>query len=192
MLIYILRPIVSTAFKNKLNPHFVFVFLLHPEVGIRHKIQCLLFNITLNVNIIVTLIYWSFLYDPSVSFFYDFHVHSFTTIVSLLDLFLTAMPVRFLHLIYPMGFGIAYLIMTLIYWGAGGVTRLGDYIYSFINYTESPGLAAGVACGVLIGVVLVQLLVWGLYKLRMWMWVRCSGDGRIVQSEDPGKMEEGL
>ncbi|XP_033628294.1 protein rolling stone-like [Asterias rubens] len=162
------------------------------EVGIRHKIQCLLFNITLNVNIIVTLIYWSFLYDPSVSFFYDFHVHSFTTIVSLLDLFLTAMPVRFLHLIYPMGFGIAYLIMTLIYWGAGGVTRLGDYIYSFINYTESPGLAAGVACGVLIGVVLVQLLVWGLYKLRMWMWVRCSGDGRIVQSEDPGKMEEGL
>ena len=146
--------------------------------GIRHQIQWCLFNITTNVNLVVTIIYWSVLYSPSLDFslFYDFNLHATPAILTTLDLCVTAVPVRLLHFVYPLGFGIAYVTMTLIFWAVGGRTPYGP-IYPILDYENKPGLAAGVICGTAALVVVLQGVLWAVYKLRIRVWGRCRPDG---------------
>ncbi|XP_022107372.1 protein rolling stone-like [Acanthaster planci] len=166
------------------------------KMRIRHKMQWMFFNITINTNILVTIIYWGALYNPNFPFFYDFHVHTFTTIVSLIDLFLMPIPVRFLHFIYPIGFDLAYMALTVIFWAAGGRTISSTgAIYPFIDYSNAPGVAAGVIVGIFVAVIIMHGLIWALYKLRVWIWLRCGNEIEAVPTEadqDLGKMEEGL
>ncbi|XP_038058688.1 protein rolling stone-like [Patiria miniata] len=146
----------------------------HEVMGIRHRIHWFLFSITININLIVTIVYWSLLYSPSYNgpSFFDFNVHATPAIISTLDLFVTAIPVRLLHFVYPLVFGIAYVVMTVIFWAAGGRTAYGP-IYPILDYTNDPGLAAGVICGVMVLCLVLQGALWCLYKLRMWVWMKC-------------------
>ncbi|XP_033628309.1 protein rolling stone-like [Asterias rubens] len=157
-----------------------------PGMRIRHKLQWFLFNTTFSVNVIVVVTYWAVLYSPSENFpvFNNINVHLLTAVISLLDLLLTATPVRYLHVIYPILFGLSYLAITLINWAAGG-----DVIYFILDYSNYPGLAAGTIIGVITGVFIIHGVVWGLYKLRMWIWGRF---GNIEIVDDEIKIEEAL
>ncbi|XP_038056147.1 protein rolling stone-like [Patiria miniata] len=164
-------------------------------MGIRHKIHWMFFNITINLNILVTFIYWGALYNPAFPFFYDFHVHTVTSIVSLLDLFLTPIPVRFLQFIYPISFDVAYLALTVIFWAAGGRTISSTgAIYPFIDYTNSPGLAAGVILGIFVAVIIMHGLIWALYKLRVWIWLKCGNEAVTteIDIQEQDKLEGDL
>ena len=132
----------------------------------RHKIQWFLFNITANINFIVTIIYWSVLYRSSRGLtFEDFNFHATPCILTTLDLCVTALPVRLLHVVYPAGFGIAYVTMTLIFWAAGGTPNRP--IYPFLDYENKPGVAAGLICGIGALIVVLHGGLWIVYKLRI-------------------------
>ncbi|XP_022108896.1 protein rolling stone-like [Acanthaster planci] len=149
----------------------------HEVMAIRHKIQWFFFNVTIDTNLIVTILYWSFLYSPEQNppSFRNFNVHATPAIITTLDLFLTAIPVRFLHFIYPLGFAISYIVMTLIFWAAGGRTPSGP-IYPFLDYDDDPGLAAGGICGAIALGFVVHCAFWCIYKFRVWVWTKCRGD----------------
>merc|ERR1719233_1102262 len=51
---------------------------------------------------------------------FNFFLHAFNTVSSLLDLFLTARPVNIFHFYLPVIFGVSYSIFTLFYGLAGG------------------------------------------------------------------------
>ena len=61
----------------------------------------------------------------------------------LLDLCVTARPVRLGHVIYPFMEGLSYATFSLVYWALGG-TGAGAtrWIYPMLNWGEQPGTAA--------------------------------------------------
>ncbi|XP_022086388.1 protein rolling stone-like [Acanthaster planci] len=159
------------------------------DMGVRHMIHWLLFNVTVNVNLIVTIVYWVGLYDPARGgFFFSFHVHAVTSIVSVADLVVTAVPVRLLHAVYPCVSLVAYMVLTLVYWGTSN-----GIVYPFLDYSCNPGLAAGSIVGIFLAILSTQVIVWAIYKLRVGMWKKCGGDGETTQAEiEQDKAENGL
>ena len=60
----------------------------------------------------------------------------------LLDLCVTARPVRLGHVIYPIMEGLSYVTFSLVYWALGGTGARGTtWIYPMLNW-EEPGTAA--------------------------------------------------
>ena len=142
--------------------------------------------------IVVTILYWSLLYrggsvDPA-----DVHTHGVNAAIALIDIIFSGVPVRILHFIYPVLFGITYSVFSGIYFAAGGTNARGDpFIYSVLDYGNSPGSAAGWVLAIsLVVLPIVNLLLFGLYSVRFWLthclWARreTSGsgeDGEVVE-----------
>lgn len=64
------------------------------------------------------------------------HVHGINALLLALDIFLSRVPVQLYHFPYLCGFTFAYIVLTLIYWGAGGTNVQNQhYIYSLLDYT---------------------------------------------------------
>ena len=137
---------------------------------IAYKLQWLLFNVAANSAIIATVGYWSLLVpfagaDSSLvegkSGFINLTVHGLNAIMMLTEICISALPVRLLHVIYAALYGIVYMLMTLVLWL---ITKKSIYYFLDFNY---PGLAAGFIISLLLVIQpLVQLLCYGLYRLR--------------------------
>ncbi|KAJ8973482.1 hypothetical protein NQ317_006910, partial [Molorchus minor] len=70
-----------------------------------------------SAGFVITLIYWTVLYKPDKTFTaLNFYVHGSNSIVLLIDLLIIGHPVRFLHFVYPVLFGLAYIIFNVAYY----------------------------------------------------------------------------
>lgn len=144
-----------------------------------HKLQWLLFNVAANNAVIVTVGYWSLLYPlmasdaglvEGESGFINITVHLLNSVLMLMEVFMSALPVRLLHVMYAASYGLVYLMMTLVMWL---ITK--GYIYYFLDFNR-PGLAVGFIFLLLLVVQpLVQLLYYGLYSLRDRLERRLGG-----------------
>ena len=158
-------------------------------MGIRHMLQWFLFNIFVNGEIIVAVVYWTLLHDDkndTEEWIHDITAHLAPAIFSLIDVIFSATPVRLLHFIYPAGYGLTYFIFAVIYWAAGGLGGTNDdgtrntYIYSFLDFEDNLAMAMGFLVIMLIVCTVVHLLIWGVYRMK-----KCcsdSGDDRMEQT----------
>ncbi|XP_022107394.1 protein rolling stone-like isoform X2 [Acanthaster planci] len=146
---------------------------------LRHKTHWFLFAMTTDINFLVTLVYWCALYMPSLPLIYDLTMHTLTSVVCLLDLALTPVPVRLLHCIYPLLLGTVYLAFTVVFWAVGGYGR--EPIYWLLDYSNYPGRAAGAIVGIFVALLFLHVVVWALYKLKLWIWFKCDGGTRPRQ-----------
>lgn len=129
----------------------------------------------------VTILFWTFFNDPSL-FSYSLsaeslHVHMLNGIVALLDIWVTGLPFRILHVIYSMIFASSYVVFTGIYYAANGTDISGNrYIYPVLDYENNTGLAAGVAvsCAMLLSIAL-HTGFFLMYICRYWF-------SRLVQT----------
>lgn len=150
-----------------------------------HSVGWLLFNVAASVSLIVSTIYWSVLFPGQgnaessnndtkdtwemQNIEIDVVLHSINSILSLLDVFFSAMPVQLFHAIYVMLAGIVYGVFSVIYWAAGGTNTYNhkEYIYPILDYGGRPTVAAvTLVVSILVVVPLVQLLLYGFYNLR--------------------------
>lgn len=106
--------------------------------------------------------------------FVNFNVHAINSVIVFLDLAITAQPVRFYHVYQPILYTLVYGLFYIVYWAAGGVDPQGHhYIYKVLDWGRRPGPATGLALGlVFLAVPLIHLLVFGLYKLRLFIYHR--------------------
>lgn len=98
----------------------------------------------------------------------DMQVHLLNSCVVLLEHAISAAPYRLLHVLYPMVYGLTYIVFNLIYWS----TDNRIVVYSILDWNK-PGLVAGSIVGV--GFVLLPLLhgfFFLIYKARMNMYRR--------------------
>lgn len=102
----------------------------------------------------------------------DFLTHAVTIIYLIVDSALVAIPIRILHIYQSMILGVIYVIFSIIYDVSGGSNMLGKpYIYSPIDYSEKPGIAAAYVLVILfIGIPIVHLIFYGLYSLRIYLF----------------------
>ena len=138
------------------------------------KIEWCLFAIISNFVFIITLIYFGILYPRLVATrgyhvqAVDVHIHGVNSIVIVIEMFLAAYPVRLLHIIYPILYGLAYVIFSLLYFATDPVNHI---VYRNVLDWRYPGQTIGVILGLaLIVIPIFQLMLFGLYRLRLWIY----------------------
>ncbi|XP_039259225.2 protein rolling stone-like [Styela clava] len=114
-------------------------------------------------NVIVTVLYWAaFRSNPPIAFSY--HTHGINVVLSVIDVFVVAFPMRLFHVVYPFTFSVAYFTATLIFHFAGVTSA----VYALIDWANHPGLAAGIGvAGCTLGCIIGHSFFFGLYSLRL-------------------------
>lgn len=133
-----------------------------------HKLQWFLFNIVSVIAVIVTGSYWLFVFDSTrrAVNLSDLNAHILNTVFILIEHSLSCMPVRLLHVVYPILFESVYVIATVLHWAMIVDTPL----YTVVNYTEEPGRILGLfALAIFIFQPLIQLCLYGIFRLKMFV-----------------------
>ena len=125
-------------------------------------------------------------------------LHGINTVSCLLDIMITARPIRIHHFYLAIIFGLYYTTFSVLYWAAGGEgicaprchqlavnSSLGSddlscpdecdpYIYPILDWDGNPGLAAGMVVGSCIMMPILQTgwwaVCWVRAKLKQTCW----------------------
>lgn len=134
--------------------------------------------------VLVTVVFFAFLwpmFNVSHIDLFNLQLHGINSVIIGLEFFLTAVPSRLYHYIYPLMYGLTYLIFSAIFYGAGNTNP----IYPNVLDWSKPGQTA-VIC-LLLGFVfmpLLQLLFFLMYKLRLFIYKQISSSDDDVNEED--------
>ena len=164
-------PTVSVAMqtdarKNKQRPNLPWYL----------KLRWFLFNVTAVMSVTVTVCYYGFLYHythtlvSGDSLFTDLNFHAFTSAFILLDIAISAIPLRILHVIHGGMVLLLYVVLTLIYWS---LDKENNIIYPVLNWNDPTFSLIFTGLGI-VGTILVWSILFGLYKLRIWFAEKCA------------------
>ncbi|XP_018322706.1 protein rolling stone [Agrilus planipennis] len=135
-----------------------------------YKIYWAANTIATDLAFLISIVYWSLLYDSNDLDTMNVMIHAMNSVLMLLDLMVVAHPVRIVHFYLPVFFGIVYLVFSLIYWSAGGTDRYGcSYIYTILDWNK-PGQTSAFCIGVLFFYLILHLFSFGVYSLRMFLF----------------------
>ena len=133
------------------------------------KIFWLFYIISANAGLLVTAGYWTVLFEEDEPVdANNITKHALNSVFMVIDTFLSSIPVRLFHSVYPLIYIIVYLAFTVIYWQLGGTNIQGQpYIYSLLNYNDFDA-STGCIIGFFLLLVqpVLQLILFGLVKLR--------------------------
>ncbi|XP_050412142.1 protein rolling stone [Patella vulgata] len=132
-----------------------------------------IYNAVSTGALVVTIIFWTSIYPtmpggPIGN--YNLQLHILNSLIIFIEHFVTAVPFRILHFIYPFVYLLLYTIFSAIYW-AGDHSRV---IYDILDWNK-PGPTTGVV--LLIGLIVVPLLhflFYLIYKLRVFAYKRLA------------------
>ncbi|XP_072164350.1 uncharacterized protein [Diadema setosum] len=162
-----------------------------PEDKLRYQIQWLLFNITATPCLIVLVFnLWIRFYAPlfGVPKLFTVSIYDLPPAVCLIEIFVSLMVVRFVHVVYPFSYLLIYLFFAVIYWVAGGTDPFGNpFIYFYLDFENTPGITAATVVAVAFGTLLFQAIFKGLYAIR----VRCM-DKRRTEAVPPTEQVEAV
>ncbi|XP_038049353.1 protein rolling stone-like [Patiria miniata] len=135
------------------------------------KLAWFLQTIAFTAGLFVAINFYTLVFSPSrdVLTAYNFHVHGVNLIVIVLDVVLSATPMRLLHLIYPTLYAALYFMFTLIYQKAGGLNELGGVaIYSkFLDWGGAPSTTVIVmVLTVFVATPIMHLVWYAIYRIR--------------------------
>lgn len=65
------------------------------------------------------------------------NTHAIAAVYIILNMAVTRLPLRLLHFLYPVAFGVIYTLFSAIYFSLGGTNQNGDpYIYSILDWSR--------------------------------------------------------
>ncbi|XP_062127035.1 protein rolling stone [Drosophila sulfurigaster albostrigata] len=187
---------------NLLGAILVTIWHYHPEYSDKllnmeawlspFRIYWSMHIITLVLSIVITIIYWSILYDANESALDATNVltHGFNSICMFIDLWIVAHPLRLLHAFLPVVFGVIYAIFSYIYQMCGGINKKGKpYIYHVIDWSQ-PKSAFITVLGVLVLSCCIYALLFVFFKLRLFLSRSCRQGSFVLpttSSKQSGK-----
>ena len=152
-------------------------------MGVFRSVVWLLHSVAQTGAICITILFWAALAPSatpgSLGDPFNIAIHAVNSVLFLIEVFVIAFPMRLLHFVYPMIFGIAYVIATLIF-HATGITSA---VYPVLDWENDPGIAAAFSVGGVVGAVIVHSGMFGLHYLRKLVAVGCRD-----QSEEREEM----
>ena len=136
------------------------------------KLSWVLFNIIANGAIIVSVVFFAGLYpqiykDGQFPTIEDFHLHAVNSMIILLELMFSALPIRILHFVFVQMFGIAYAGMSLLLYYFYTKEPIYPKILDW-NHPLPTGLT--VAGLILIAAPLLHIILFSLYKYRVFIF----------------------
>ncbi|KAK3593932.1 hypothetical protein CHS0354_011536 [Potamilus streckersoni] len=134
------------------------------------KLTWFLANVVYVFAIIVTIIYFSAVY-PTLGMagtnINDLNMHAFNTLLVMIDALVVARPVRLLHFVDAVIYGLLYCVFSVIYWSAD---KTRNVLYKNVLDWNQPGIAIGVMAGLAIVVVpLLQFMHFFIFRLRLYL-----------------------
>ena len=142
-----------------------------PRLPWKFKIQWMLLTVVSVSNIVITVIYFAFLYPWLLTFNYkpsafDINFHAVFALISVIDLFIIRTPIRILHCVYVICYGMVYFIFSLIFWACDHEENI---LYPSILDWNKPGVSV-LSTTAIIFVLMptVQMLFYGIYRLRKY------------------------
>ncbi|XP_013393890.1 protein rolling stone [Lingula anatina] len=164
------------------------------------KMAWVIYNISSNAAIVVTALFWGLIFPAYLAtgtelHYIDVGTHGGNTLYVLIDIFITATPVRIYHFLHPFLFGATFLVFSAIYDVTNGTNALDkEYIYSVLDWTSNAGSAAMYAVLVaLVAIPLVQCVLYGLYRLRTALYgCCCPRSVGPLDNESGDKQEYGM
>lgn len=154
------------------------------------KMYWLLFNITTPLSFLITIFYWTVLYEAGVeeelNHGLDIAVHGLNSLIMLVALLSSSHPSRLMHVYQPNLFSNIYIIFSLIYYFAGGVDPKGNaYIYPVVDWSRpnTTGLV----------IIITSLLLTFLHLVIVALAVgRDAISRRFFKRPEIPKVEEGI
>jgi len=152
-----------------------------------------LHSVAFDIALLVTITFWTLIPRPSTPAPDDplslaINNHALTTGVMLVDLFVNNIPERLLHVVHSFAFVIIYTTYSVILHVSGTASN----VYAVINWSNSPGLAAGISIGAAFATIFLRCIAFGLFKLRSCIAAKTTrdrnGGTRQLQS-NPGDEE---
>ena len=152
----------------------------HPDLPLCMKVSWVVFNIAVTSAPVVSSVYFLVLYPMlrrEQPLFHasalDLNLHGINSLIVLLEVLISAFPVRLFHCVFPLAYGLSYVVFSAAYWG---MDKQNNVLYPVILDWNQPGVAVGVVA-VLVGVAtpLFQLLWYGVYRLRILVYHRLYG-----------------
>ncbi|XP_055303516.1 protein rolling stone-like [Sitodiplosis mosellana] len=132
------------------------------------KIYWALHNIALVTSFVITIVYWSVLHvNKKRVDLPNILSHAMNSVIMFIDILIVAYPMRLYHVIQPLCFGVCFGVFSYIYHLCGGVNQHGaHFIYPVLNWAK-PGKALITVTSVLLLVIIMHMILFCVYKLRV-------------------------
>ncbi|XP_048252708.1 uncharacterized protein LOC125380963 [Haliotis rufescens] len=127
-------------------------------------------NVVFVFVIVVTAVYYTAICPKDVTCgrYFNINVHALNTVFIIVDVVISARPVRMCHVVYPFIIGFIYVMFSVFFWASDHT----HVIYRVVLNWNKPGMTAGVLIGASIGIVLLHALHLGIYKLKLYVHKR--------------------
>lgn len=171
--------VIQCLLTNLLAAILVTIWHLQPEYAgklLSSESICNPFNIywamhvlSLVSSILVTIIYWWFIYEANVDSLNAANIltHILNCICMFTDLLIVAHPLRLLHVFLPITYGLIYVFFSIVYQFNGGHNSKGKpYIYYLIDWRQ-PINSTLYATALLMFSCCIYLILFVIYKLRI-------------------------
>lgn len=106
----------------------------------RIKCQWLLYNLSAGSAPIVTFLFWTIAYDGSGVTFINCSTHGANAAAVFLDLWITRMPMRMLHMVHGVAFGLVIVPSPSATGTSEGPINMENHLYTKCSTMENPHL----------------------------------------------------
>ena len=96
-------------------------------------------------------------------------IHGVNALYVLCDQMVTGIPVRVVHFYQPFLLAIVYAVFAGGYWAAGN-----GNIYEFLHFDKHPSKVAVCWSGLLSSGIAFHVLMYGLYRFRLFAYADCA------------------
>jgi len=137
------------------------------------KLSWFLFSVGTTAAVMVTVVFFAGVF-PQLHMYrlsaIDINAHVMNTVLVILELTISAFPVRLLHVVYVQCYGLAYVIFSIIYWSIDH----SHVMYPGVLDWNSPKTTVVVIVVLMfVGIPFLQFILFTIYQLRLYIYARC-------------------
>lgn len=137
------------------------------------KITWAFYTMAMPLSYLVTVVFFVALYPrKNIDFLPagDVHTHLMNSVLSTVEILVGALPIRMLHIVYPILLGVVYSIFSVAYWLYDPV---GNVIYPGVLDWNRPGKTLGILAFMnFVMAPLIQLTQYALFKARIKVYAK--------------------
>ncbi|TDG44921.1 hypothetical protein AWZ03_008652 [Drosophila navojoa] len=128
------------------------------------------------ISYAINLLYWLtvFPYEKTgnrplkVNTFFNIWSHVLPSLVNTIDHMVVAHPTRVFHFIYPLIFGMFYVLFTITFYCVGGTDPLGRrFIYKVLDFSTKPLQGIVTVCMIICILMSCTILQYFFYRMRV-------------------------
>ncbi|KAH9505482.1 hypothetical protein Btru_057429 [Bulinus truncatus] len=110
-----------------------------PHLPVYVKVMWLLYIMSVTGSVMVCVWYWTSVHKGREITAIRFNTHGVAALYIILNMAVTCIPLRVLHFVYPVTFGVIYTLFSAVYYSLDGTSQSGDRcIYSVLDWSK-PG-----------------------------------------------------